>query len=98
MPSVADLVDPNALAAIADARAYSVGTAWADRGSVRLDDVGPERVTAEVAGDDGPHRVELSSGPQGLRWWCDCDPGGPMCTHVVATAVETWRRSHLSQA
>ena len=98
MPSVADLVDPKALAAIADARAYSVGTAWADRGSVRLDDVGPQRVTAEVAGDDGPYRVQLTATPQGLRWLCDCDPGGPMCTHVVATAVETWRRSPPGQA
>jgi len=54
-------------------------------------------VRAEVAGDDGPHHVRLTSTPQGLRWWCDCDPGGPICTHVVATAVETWRRSPPGQ-
>jgi len=92
MPSVADLVDPKMLAAIADARAHSVGIAWADRGSVTLDEVAPERVTAQVAGDDGLHQVVLTTTPQGLRWWCDCDPGGPICTHVVAAATETWRR------
>ena len=97
MPSVDDLVEPNALAAMADARAHSVGVAWADRGSVRLSELRPMRVTAEVAGDDGPHHVQLTSTPQGLRWWCDCDPGGPICTHVVATAVETWRRSPPGQ-
>ncbi len=94
MPSVADLVEEPALRRLSTDEAYSDGIALADGGKVQLGAFGPLRVTAEV-GDGDTCEVELRSAQTGLQWSCTCDAGDvdTLCSHAVATAMETWRRS-----
>lgn len=96
MPSVADLVAP--LVGRPDAVPVEVREAAArlhDAGAVTLDHFGPLAVTAKVADDDGPHAVALGSTAAGLASTCDCDLGstGLLCSHSLATAIETWEQA-----
>jgi uncharacterized Zn finger protein len=95
MTSVDGLVEGAAILRLADPADYDRGRALVDQARVSLQDVTAALVTASVD-DDGLLRVELRATARGLEWWCSCPPGrsGVFCAHVVATAFETWRRSH----
>jgi uncharacterized Zn finger protein len=94
MPSVADLVEEPALRRLTTSEAFREGMALADGGRVHLGIFGPLRVTAELDGG-APCEVELRSAQAGLEWSCECDAGqvATLCSHAVATAIETWHRS-----
>jgi uncharacterized Zn finger protein len=95
MPSVADLVEQPALENLTGPDAFAVGQDLADAGDVRLVELGPMRVVAEVADGGGSAHVELASASAQLTWSCDCAEGiaGRACRHVAAASIETWRRS-----
>ncbi|MGH2704104.1 MAG: SWIM zinc finger family protein [Actinomycetota bacterium] len=88
--AVAELVDEASISRLAPAHVLSAGVDEAERGGVRLEEVGPMLVTARV----GYAHVELRSAG-GLAWSCTCRDGqaGAFCVHVAAAAVETWRRA-----
>jgi uncharacterized Zn finger protein len=92
MPSVADLADGSSLQAIADARGWQDGLDLANAGAVTIHEFGPMRVTATVNAPDGPAEVELRGGDR-LAYECDCTDAPEACRHVVAVALETWRRA-----
>jgi uncharacterized Zn finger protein len=91
MVSVADLVHEEALRELAEAGAYDEGTKWADQQRlIELAEFGPLRVTGWVHGCE----VELRSTGDELAWSCSCPSAGTqLCAHVVALAIETWRRA-----
>ena len=94
MASVADLVEPEALAERAGEYLQRAGVVLRASGHVRIVEFGPTRVTAQV--EDGAARsVVLAAGGAGLDASCDC--GQPsasgLCPHVVAVAIETWERA-----
>ena len=93
MASVADLVEDAALRQLADAETYSRGVELAER--VRMTAFGPQRVAATVESGDGPASVELTSADDALAWSCTAGDASPalICPHVIAVAVETWRRA-----
>lgn len=93
MPSVADLVDDATLRRLADNETYNRGIELAER--VRLGAFGPLRVAASVESGEQPALVELTVAPEGLASNCSAGDASPalICPHVVAVAVETWRRS-----
>ena len=97
MPSVADLIDDTALRALADEETYSRGRELADR--VRMASFGPLRIVATVD-SDAPASVELTVTPTGLGWTCSFGDASPalICPHVIAVALETWRRSPTRRA
>jgi uncharacterized Zn finger protein len=94
MASVADLVDPPSLEALAGAYVVTAGTSLVTRDAVRIVEIDPQHVVAEVV-DDETRRVELSAATQSLEWSCSCPSGaeGTPCPHLAAVAVETWRRA-----
>jgi len=94
MASVADVVEPEAIAARAGEYLQRACEFLVAAGHVRIVEFGPTRVTAEV--DDGATRsVVLAIAGSGLDASCDC--GQPaasgLCPHVVAVAIETWQRA-----
>ena len=94
MPSIADLVEPEALAQRAGEYLARAGEVLRASGHVRIVEFGPTRVTAQVE-DDALRSVVLAAGASGLDASCDC--GHPtangLCPHVVAVAIETWERA-----
>ena len=93
MPSVAELADIEVLRKLASPEAYEWGVEASDREAVRIEVLEAHRVTATVA-DDGSMEVELRIEDGTLQWSCTCGEAHPsMCQHVVAIAVETWRRT-----
>ena len=93
MASVADLVDDAALRRLADAETLARGRELADR--VRMTAFGPLRVVGTVESGGEPATVELTEGPEGLAWTCSAGDASRalICAHVLAIAVETWRRA-----
>jgi hypothetical protein len=93
MPSVADLVEEPALRRLADPETYTRGVEMAAR--VRMSAFGPTRVAATVETGGDPATVELTAGDDGLEWTCSDGDASPalICPHVVAVALETWRRA-----
>jgi hypothetical protein len=55
----------------------------------------PLRVEATVETGGDPATVELIAGEDGLGWTCSDGDASPalICPHVVAVALETWRRA-----
>ena len=94
MASVADLVAPEVLQRLATAEDLRAGSALANAGAVRLTTFGPLNVLATVETDGGSAHVELRGGSV-LTFECSCAAGrsGAFCGHIVAVAVETWRRA-----
>jgi hypothetical protein len=94
MASVTDLVEDSALRHLASAQAYAEGMRDAGAGRVKLGALGPLRVTADVADDEGVWQVALRSGSEGLVWSCSCAEGRRyvFCRHCVAAAIITWRQ------
>jgi uncharacterized Zn finger protein len=94
MPSVADLVEPDAFRERAGEYLSRAGETLRAAGHVRIVEFGPVRVTGDVT--DGARRtVTLASGPTGLATGCDCGTMNEdgLCPHVVAVAFETWERA-----
>jgi uncharacterized Zn finger protein len=94
MPSVADLVEPDAFRERAGEYLSRAGETLRAAGHVRIVEFGPVRIAGQV--DDGPTRtVTLAAGPTGLATGCDCGTMNEagLCPHVVAVAFETWERA-----
>ena len=94
MPSVADMVEPDALRERAGEYLERAGAVLRESGSVRLLEFGPTGVVAVV--DDGASRtVRIESVSGDLAIACDC--GAPSwtgwCPHAVAAAMETWNQA-----
>jgi len=98
LATVADLVDEAALAAIVgDPAIVLAGDELADTGAVRLVEVEPLRILAEVDDGGGTAEVELAAVEDRLEWTCDCSDGieGRACRHLVAAARETRRQKPM---
>ncbi len=96
MPSVADLVDEEALRRLAGGEEpLERARAAADAGRVELRDFGPLAVRASVEDAGEVHEVALGSTADGLEWSCTCPEGsrGIFCAHAAAAGIEAWRRS-----
>jgi uncharacterized Zn finger protein len=95
MASVADLVDPPALAQLAGIDEHEAAEELAEAGAVRLVEFGPLRVVAEVVDKGRTARVTLASLDDGtLDWACSCrGVAAGACRHVAAAGLETWRNS-----
>jgi uncharacterized Zn finger protein len=94
MPSVADLVEPDALRARAGEYLARAGDVLRASGHVDIVTLTPLRVAADI--EDGVRRhVELAATDGGLVVTCDCGSAGDdgWCPHAVATAFETWERA-----
>ena len=92
MASVADLVEPDVLAARAGEYLQRAGEVLRSAGHVRLVEVTASRVSAEVEDGGERHEVELAAAGDDLTIRCDCPTGraGAFCPHSVATAIEVW--------
>ena len=97
MTSVADLVEPEALARLATPANVRLGKQIVDQAGVEFTQFGPLRVRAKVGGVPPAAQrrsVELSSGSNGLEWSCACTKRKELfCKHCVAAAVLTWRNA-----
>jgi uncharacterized Zn finger protein len=93
MPSVADLVEPTALKALAAPSDYRLGEEIVANDSVELEEFGPTRVVAHATG--GQRRlVELTAGSGALEYTCTCNSNlSKPCKHVVAVGLVTWEKS-----
>jgi len=99
MPSVADLVDPEALRERAGEYLSRAGAVLRAEGHVRILAFTPLRVAGEV--EDGvPRHVVLEATGEQLVVTCDCGTAGGdgWCPHTVATAFETWERAPKRRA
>jgi uncharacterized Zn finger protein len=94
VPSVADLVEPDALRERAGEYLQRAGEVLRQSGGVRLVEFGPTGVVA-VVDDDAARTVRLESVSGDLAIACDC--GAPSwtgwCAHAVAAAMETWEQA-----
>jgi uncharacterized Zn finger protein len=88
MPSVADLVAPDVLAARAGEYLQRAGEVLRSSGQVHLIAFSESRVTGER------HEVELAAAGDDLTARCDCPTGraGTFCPHAAAVAIEAWHR------
>lgn len=97
MPSVADLVEPEALVTLATPANLHLGRQILEEGSVELTQLGPLRVEARVGGGalSGQRRtVTLVSAPDGLQWSCTCTRRKDLfCKHCAAAALLTWEKA-----
>jgi uncharacterized Zn finger protein len=94
MPSVADLVEPDALRERAGEYLARAGQVLRDHGAVQLGEFGPNRVTALVS--DGSERsVLLAATASDLQVSCDCGNASDSgwCPHTAAVAIETWAQA-----
>jgi uncharacterized Zn finger protein len=91
MQSVADLVEPEALAHLATPANLRLGRNILDQGGVEPTRSESFRVHAKVGGvaaADQRRTVELISGPAGLQWSCTCTKRADLfCKHCVAAAL-----------
>ena len=99
MASVADLVSPDVLQGLATPDDLRAGSAMANAGAVRLTTFGPLNVLATVDTDGPAAQLDVRGGSV-LTFECSCAAGrsGAFCGHIVAVAVETWRRSPRRRA
>jgi uncharacterized Zn finger protein len=97
MASVADLVEPERLAALATPANLRLGHSIAADGGVEFTEFGPLLVRARVGGtpDADQHRtVVLQSTSAGLEWSCTCTSAKTLfCKHCVAAALATWEKA-----
>lgn len=96
MPSVADLVEPIALDALATPATFRLGREIAAQRGVELIEFGPLRVRAHVGGvpsSETRRTTELRVDGKTLDWSCTCTGRGDnFCKHCVALAIVTWER------
>ena len=94
MASLAELIEPGRLRALAGEYLERAGEVLRASGAVHLKDVGPLRITSEVEDGGVRHPTELVATPGGLTVRCDCPGGadGGWCPHTVATVIESWHR------
>jgi uncharacterized Zn finger protein len=95
MPSVADLVAPDILAARAGEYLQRAGEVLRSSGQVRLIAFTESRVTGEVADGEERYEVELATSGGDLTTRCDCPTGraGTFCPHAAAVAIEASHRT-----
>jgi uncharacterized Zn finger protein len=102
MPSVADLVEPEALARLATPANLRLGHEIVDQGGVELVRFEPLRVSGKVgavAAASQRRTVELVSGSGGLEWSCACTRRRELfCKHCVAIALVAGRDAPVSKA
>lgn len=93
MPSVAELVSPTQLEALATPSEYKLGREIVKNEGVELEEFGPQRVVAHATG--GQRRlVELRATGNGLEYSCTCNSKlDKPCKHVVAVGLVTWDKS-----
>ncbi len=98
MPSVADLVAPDLLAARAGEYLQRAGEVLRSSGQVHLIAFSESRVTGEVADGGERHEVELAAAGDDLAARCDCPTGraGTFCPHAAAVAIEAWHRAEAA--
>lgn len=97
MHSIADLSSDEAIAVLATPSDIQAGQKIVDNGGVHLDEFTPLRAMAHVTDPSIEAQdtlLEVSSDDL-LKWHCTCSPNnkGLFCRHVVATALETRRKS-----
>lgn len=95
MNSVAELVTDKAVKRLATPTDFEAGLEIADTNGVRFTEFDPLRIQAHVSGPSTPPcETLLEATPAGLRWQCTCSPHkAHFCPHLVATAIETWRKT-----
>jgi uncharacterized Zn finger protein len=95
MRSVVDLVEENTIRELTTAAEFKTGQHIADNGGVDFTELTPLKVSAFVtSASDPPCSTLLESAPAGLKWHCTCSSNNALfCKHLVATALETWRKS-----
>jgi uncharacterized Zn finger protein len=102
MRSVADLVEPEAVARLATPSNRRLGREILDQGGIELIRVEPLRISAKVGGvaaADQRRTVELISGPAGLEWSCTCTRREDLfCKHCVAAALVARQKAPPRQA
>ncbi|HEX3428837.1 MAG TPA: hypothetical protein VHS36_08520 [Candidatus Limnocylindrales bacterium] len=90
---MADLVEPESLQKRAGEYLYRAGEVLRENGRVRIVELVPMRVIADV--NDVETRSVVLEADGALRASCDC--GQPsadgLCPHIVAVAIETWHRA-----
>lgn len=97
MPSVADLVDPTALDALATAATLRLGREIVEQGGVELIEFGPLKVRAHVGkvpSSETRRTAELRADGNTLAWSCTCtSKPDNFCKHCAALAIVTWGKA-----
>ena len=95
MPSVAHLVDPTRLSALATPANLRLGRDIAAGGGVELLEFGPLRVRGKVGGPTSQTRTtELRAAGGELEWSCTCSRDATLfCKHCVALAITALERA-----
>ena len=96
MPSVADLVEPTALEALATPATLRLGREIAAQGGGEMLEFGPLKVRAHVGNvpsSETRRTTELKAAGKILRWSCTCtSKPDNFCKHCAALAIVTWER------
>jgi len=95
MNSVADLVDEDSIKALATPSDFRLGQEIADMKGVEFTEFTPLKVVASVDTPAIERRTAvLEATPPSLTWHCTCTSNkARFCKHLVATALETWRKA-----
>jgi hypothetical protein len=97
LASVADLVEPERLEALATPANLRLGRSIAADKGVEFSEFEPLLVRARVGGTadaDQRRTVVLQSTSAGLEWSCTCTSAKTLfCKHCVAAALVTWEQA-----
>jgi uncharacterized Zn finger protein len=97
MPSVADLVDPQALEALATPATLRLGREIAAQGGVEMLEFGPLKARAHVGkvrSSETRRTTELRVEGKALDWSCTCtSKPDNFCKHCAALAVVIWEKA-----
>jgi hypothetical protein len=99
MQSVADLVEENMVRSLTTPALFDQGQQIADNDGVSFNEFTPLKVSAFVTSPADPITCNtvLEAAPAGLKWNCSClSNKAQFCQHLVATALETWRKARAS--
>ena len=90
MAELADLVQVEPLRKLTAPENYDWGVERSSAGEVEIVDLTEQVARGRVEGQEAEVRTTADI----LEWSCSCGDADPsMCRHVVAVAVETWRRT-----
>lgn len=95
MNTVADLVEEEAIRALATPSDFRLGQEIAEMGGVEFIEFTPAKVVASVDTPATERRTTiLETTPAGLKWHCTCSSNrARFCKHAIATAIETWKKA-----
>ena len=97
MPSIADLISPDALEALATPATLRLGREIAAQGGVEMVEFGPLTVRARVGrvpSAETRRTTELSARGTELDWSCTCTrKPDNFCKHCAALAIVAWDKS-----